>query len=149
MKLIKKQPTQAASLNNVFDHFFNDDFLNWPTQTVNKKWGNIPPANILEDDDAYKVELAVPGMQKEDFKISLDENTLTVATDKKQEERKENINFSHVEFRSHSFTRTFHLPENRIVEEEIKAVYENGVLSIELPKKAEAKKQAPKMIEIA
>ncbi|MGB0176575.1 MAG: Hsp20/alpha crystallin family protein [Owenweeksia sp.] len=149
MKLIKRQPGQAAHLNTMFDHFFNDDFLNWPASNVSRKWNNMPPANISENDDEYKVELAVPGMQKEDFKISLDQNILSISSEKNMEEKDEKANFSHMEFQHYSFTRTFHLPENRVAEEDVRASYENGVLSIALPKKPEAKKQSPKMIEIA
>ncbi|HAD98665.1 MAG TPA: hypothetical protein DCG19_14735 [Cryomorphaceae bacterium] len=148
MKLIKRQPGQVASFNNVLDHFFNDEFFNWPVNGGVKRWSNMPPANISEDDESYKVELAVPGMKKEDFKISLEENTLTVSSELKNEKKEEKPNFSHVEFQHYSFSRTFHLPENRVSEEDIKASYDKGVLTIELPKKPEAKKQTPKMIEI-
>ncbi len=149
MKLIKREPGQVANMNSIFDHFFNNDFLNWPVNNHNRRWNSVPAANISESDEAYKIELAVPGMKKEDFKVSLEDNMLSISSEINNEEKVDKSNFSHVEFRHQSFKRTFHLPEDRVNEEDIKASYENGVLSIELPKKAEAQKQAPKMIEIA
>jgi HSP20 family protein len=100
--------------------------------------GFIPAANIIENEKSFDIEIAIPGMKKEDFKINLENNILTVSTEKESEKSEETKNFTRKEFVYGTFSRSFTLP--KIVEtEQIKAGYENGILKVELPKKAEAK----------
>ena len=109
---------------------------------------SIPAVNIIENFPNFVVELAVPGLQKEDFTIEVEENTLKIAS-KKVEEKKDENSDSQVrrrEFNYQSFERSFKLPEN-IKTEDIQANYENGILKITLPK--EEKKALKKMVEIS
>jgi len=100
--------------------------------------GFMPAANIIENDKTFEIEIAVPGMKKDDFKINLENNVLTVSTEKESEKSEETRNFTRKEFVYGSFRRSFTLP--KIVEtDHIKASYENGILKVELPKKEEAK----------
>ena len=100
--------------------------------------GFIPAANITENEKSFDIEIAAPGMKKEDFKINLENNVLTVSTVKEEEKKEETKNYTRKEFVYGSFSRSFTLP--RTVEtEQIKASYENGILNIELPKREEAK----------
>ena len=98
----------------------------------------VPAANIKENEKTFDIEIAVPGMKKEDFKINLENNVLTISSEKEEQKNEETKNYTRKEFVYGSFSRSFTLP--KIVEtEQIKAVYENGILNIQLPKKEEAK----------
>tara|TARA_R110000822_G_scaffold309011_1_gene437742 strand:+ start:48 stop:482 length:435 start_codon:yes stop_codon:yes gene_type:complete len=110
---------------------------------------SIPAVNITENFPNFVVELAVPGLKKEDFTIEVEEDTLKIAS-KKVEEKKEESSSSQIrrrEFNFQSFERSFKLPEN-IKTEDIQANYENGILRVTLPK-MEEKKALKKMVEIS
>ena len=113
-------------------------------------WGrvlNIPAVNITEQKDEYLVSLAAPGMKKEDFKIDVDGNMLTISSEKEESKEQKDKKFTRKEFNYSSFSRTFTLPEE-INKEKIEAKYEDGVLKIALPRKEEAKKPAAKHIAV-
>ena len=97
---------------------------------------NKPAANIIDNEKDFSIELAVPGMSKEDFNIKLDKNILTISVEKKETEEKEDRNFTRREFRYDGFSRSFTLPEI-VNQEKIKADYKNGVLNVMLPKSEE------------
>jgi len=99
---------------------------------------NRPAANIIENDKDFSIELAVPGMKKDDFKVNLENDILTISVEKEEMNEKEDKNFTRREFRFDSFSRSFSLPEV-VDQEKIKADYKNGVLSLVLPKSEEAK----------
>ena len=105
-----------------------------------------PPVNIIDKSAVYSVELSVPGYIKVDFSIKLDNNVLTVSTEKKEQSIVENEKLIRTEFGLKSFKRSFTLNE-KIDTENIAARYENGILKIELPKK-ESFNAAPKDINI-
>lgn len=109
---------------------------------------SIPAVNIIENFPNFVVELAVPGLQKEDFAIEVEEDTLKISSKKAKEQTEENSDsrFRKREFNYQSFERSFKLPEN-IKTEDIQANYENGILKITLPK--EEKKALKKMVEIS
>ena len=102
---------------------------------------NFPPVNISETKDLYELEFNVPGRNKEDFKITVDKNILTVSFDKKEESNNENKKQIKKEFSLQPFKRSFTLDE-KIVSENIAAKYENGLLVLSLPKKEEVKVEA-------
>lgn len=99
---------------------------------------NRPAANIIDNEKDFVIELAVPGMSKEDFNIKLEDDILSISVEHKEAEENEERNFSRREFRYDGFTRSFSLAEN-INQDKIKADYKNGVLSITLPKSEETK----------
>lgn len=113
------------SLFNVSDEFFTDFF----------KGNSVPAANIVENDREFRVELSVPGFDKNDFKVVVEKNILTVSANKesKKEEKDENEKMLRREFYSSSFSRSFVLPEN-VDAENIGAEQKDGVLKISLPK---------------
>ena len=128
-------------LPDVFNDFFDTDFL--PRVNSNT---TAPAINVIEKKDEYDVELAAPGMTKEDFKVSLDEDrNLVVELDKKVEKTEENKEDGHYLRREFSYTKfeqTFELPED-VEKEKISAKVENGVLYIDIPKLV--KEEAPKV----
>jgi HSP20 family protein len=104
----------------------------------------IPVVDIAEHDDQYVVKVELPGVNKEDVKITLESNILTIRGDKKQEKETKNENYHRIERSYGSFQRSFTLPTT-VKNEKIDAVYKDGILSILLPKAEEAK---PKRIEV-
>ncbi len=109
---------------------------------------NVPAVNIKESENDFELELAVPGRNKEDFKIEVNENVLTISSETKTEENVEKENYTRREFGYSSFKRSFTLPET-IDEDNIKATYINGLLKFTLPKKEEALPKAKRTIELS
>lgn len=107
-----------------------------------------PSVNIKEKDKAFEVELAVPGMDKKDFKIQLDNNILRISAEKSDEQKEENEKFTRREFSYNSFVRAFELPSS-VNADAIDAQYQEGILRLSLPKKEEAQQKAKKEISIA
>lgn len=106
-----------------------------------------PAVNIKENKDGFMLEIAAPGFQKDQFKLSLDHNVLTVSAENKQETEKTEGKYTRREFSYGSFRRSFTLPET-IQAEKIDAEYQHGVLMVNLPKKDEAKVKAIKEINV-
>lgn len=134
------QPT-LKTLDSFLDNLLND------LPVVNNNGFNVPPVNISETNDNYELEFNAPGRKKEDFKITVDKNILTVSFEKKEEPKEENRQFIKREFSTPSFKRSFTLDE-KINAEGINAKYENGILYLALPKKEEVKVM-PKEITVS
>jgi HSP20 family protein len=134
--------------SNLLENFFGrdmDDFRVWSHVGT-----NLPAVNIRERNEAFELEIAAPGMQKEDFKVTLDNGLLTIATEKKEshEEKDKDGRYTKREFNYRSFTRSFTLP-NTVDHDQIGARYTDGILYLSIPKKEEAKKKTPKLISIS
>jgi HSP20 family protein len=127
----------------VFPSLFDDFIKPWGERFGNGGfWGRpltIPSANIMENKDDYKVSMAVPGLKKNDFNIDIDGNFLTVSCEKEENKDEKDSHHTRREYNYTSFSRTFTLPDE-VLKDKIEAVYEDGVLSLTLPKKEEAKK---------
>lgn len=119
-------------LTDVFDSFINDSFVSDRMTT------RVPAVNIAETENAFHIELAAPGLNKEDFKINLEKNALSISVEKKQEVSDENKRFSRKEYSYSSFVRTFTLPDTAD-QANIEAEYTDGILKINVAKKEEAK----------
>jgi HSP20 family protein len=147
MTLVRFNKPATQSFNNLVGDFFTnlpsllqDDFI--PTD-----WKQPAPVNIRETDNSYVLELFVPGLEKEDFRINLENNTLTVSAEKKTEEAEsKNEKRIRTEYTFKSFKRSFTVDEN-IDAANIAAKYTNGVLTLNLPRKEEVK-EAAKQITI-
>lgn len=134
---------------SLFDDFFSRDLWNWGMNNNSSTNTSIPLVNIKETADNFEVEMAAPGMNKEDFKIELNGNVLTITSERKDEnEVKEGDRYTRREFSYQSFQRSFQLPKEVVDAEKIEAKYENGVLRLLVPKKEEARPRPPKMIQI-
>jgi HSP20 family protein len=148
MTLIRRSdylPTWA----NLVNDFFNTDFSDWSLRHYSDTNTTLPAVNIKENTDGFMVEMAAPGMAKDDFKIELNNDLLTISSEKKNEhETKEGETYTRREYSYQSFSRSFTLPKS-VDAEKISAKYENGILSIEIPKKEEAKPKPAKQISIA
>jgi HSP20 family protein len=135
-KFRKNSPVFSPFLDN----FFESDFFD------NRSAGNLPSANIKEKDDRFEIELAIPGFDKSDVKIELNDGLLTISSEKKDEKEEKDGHYSRREFQYSAFSRSFRLPEN-VKDEDIKAQFKNGVLLVDIPKAQEIKKV--KSIEIS
>ena len=131
-------------LPTFFSDFFDGDPMNYPFMDSS----TMPAVNIKETKDDFVVEVAAPGMKKDDFKIELDNNLLMISSEKKEEhEEKQEGEYTRKEFMYQSFRRSFTVPKT-IEDGKIQATYKDGVLSIQLPKKEEAKQKPKKSITI-
>jgi HSP20 family protein len=144
--------TQAlAKLGERMPYVFDDFFKPWNEWFDNGgllgRTMNIPAVNITEHKDEYLVSLAAPGLKKEDFKLDVDGNMLTISSQKEESKEEKEKRFTRREYSYSSFSRSFTLPEE-INKEKIDAKYEDGVLKISLPRKEEAKKPVAKHIAV-
>ncbi len=108
---------------------------------------SLPKVNISEKDDAYTVEMAAPGMKKDDFHIEIDNQVLTISSEEKNERETQEANYTRREFGYSSFKRSFTLPES-VDDAKIEAKYSEGILTLSLPKREEAKKKPARSIKI-
>ena len=145
MNLIKKD--NSFWIPSLFDELFKPEF-NRNIHQWNRT--NVPAVNIKESEEDFTIEVAAPGLQKEDFKIEIDQEILTISSKKehKQEDVSEKGRFTRKEFSFTSFQRSFTLPDT-IQEDAIKAVYTDGVLHVTLPKLQEELHEAKKYIEVS
>lgn len=130
-KSLVRMPTVFDDFLRPWNDWFDDGF----SRTL-----RVPAVNISEEDSAYRLSLAVPGMKKSDFEIDVDGNQLTISCSKEEEETDKQARFTRKEYAYHAFERSFTMPVE-INRERIDATYENGVLTVLLPKKEEARKQ--------
>ncbi len=142
MSLIRWTPRRSLiNLPSDLDDFFGNFGLDfWNTDSV---WS--PAVDISENDNSYEVKAELPGLKKDEIKISFEDDVLTLSGERKSEDEKKEKNFHRIERRYGKFERSFQLPRN-VKADHIKAEYKNGVLTINLPKAEEAK---PKEIAIS
>lgn len=137
MTLVKVNNPINRSFDGLMNELFNDLPLSFG-KSIREDVLHFPPANIVEKNDLYQIELAVPGMEKSDFNVKLDGKILTISSEKKAENTSEKEKMIRKEFSYKSFTRSFTVDE-KIDAANISARYENGILTLELPKKEEVK----------
>jgi|SRR5690606_8330284 HSP20 family protein len=134
--------------NLVFPSLLNDFFRPDWFGGVDRYNSNIPAVNIKENERDFELELAVPGMKKEDFNVEVDNNVLTISAETKSNEEVSEDNYTRREFAFSSFKRSFTLPET-VNDGSIDASYKDGVLKLTLPKKEEALPKPKRLIDIA
>jgi HSP20 family protein len=135
MTYVKFNQPSMKSLDSFFDNLLNE------IPAVQSNGFNFPPVNISETKDNFELEFNVPGRNKEDFKITVDKNILTVSFDKKEEIKDEKTNQIKKEFTLQPFKRSFTLDE-KVISNTIAAKYENGLLVLTIAKKEEVKVEA-------
>ena len=136
---------RTNSLTGLLDDVFENDLPNF---FGSQRGVNMPAVNVVENDNDYTIEVAAPGLNKDDFNVTIDDGMLTISSEKEQSDEDTEGDYKRREFCYTSFKRSFNLPSN-VDAENIKAKHENGVLYIELPKKeVEEKEEEGKKIEI-
>lgn len=126
--------------NDMFDHILQDELKD-------EKVTWMPAVNIMERESDFKIDLAVPGLDKKDFNIEVENDQLVVSGERKEEKVEEKDKVTKREFHYGSFKRSFTLPETADAEK-INASYNNGVLSVSIAKKEEAKQKAKRQISV-
>lgn len=140
MSIVKRSNLMFPSLMN---EIFKPDWFGG----MENYGGNVPAVNIKENERDYDLELAVPGMNKNDFNVEVDNHVMTISAEAKSEDNVTEENYTRREFSYSSFKRSFTLPET-INEDKIKASYKDGVLKFTLPKREEALPKPKRMIQI-
>jgi len=139
LPMISKR-TLSPFLSNLFD----DDFF----PVMANRTISMPAVNIRENEKNFVLELAIPGMDKKDLKIDINEDVLTISSETKNETEENKEGYKRKEFSYSSFCRSFYLPEN-VNREKIGASYKDGILSVELPKQEEDKNKITRQIKIS
>jgi HSP20 family protein len=125
-------------------NFFDDDFF----PVLTGRTTAMPSVNIKEDDKFFTLELAVPGIDKKDLKIDINEDVLTISSEAKNESEENKDGYKRKEFSYTSFCRSFYIPEN-VNKDKIEANYKDGILAVELPKEEEEKNKITRQIKIS
>ncbi len=125
-----------AMPGSFINDFFNDDFFSLlPTLSRNYENSSTPAVNVEETENDYQITVAAPGIDKKDFKLSVDENVLNISSSKEEKNKESKDGYLLREFNYNSFSRSFTLPENTDASK-INASHKNGILYINIPKKA-------------
>lgn len=148
MSLIKRNENPFYGLPKLFEDFFGRELRDWRNDNFSNTNTTIPAVNIRETENNYQLQLAAPGMEKADFDIKLEDNRLIISSAKQQEQETKEANYTRKEFSYQSFQRSFSLPVDTVDADKIKAWYENGLLTIDIPKKETTGQKSSKQIEI-
>lgn len=145
--------TLARLSDNLFpsllNRFFEGDLMDWSSSNFAGTNSTLPAVNIKESDHDYLIEVAAPGMKKDDFKVNYDNGRLTISSEKKDENEEKSGTYTRKEYSYQSFQRSFTVPETIVNGEKINAKYSNGILHITLPKRDEVKPKPAKEIKIS
>ena len=148
MTIIKRDQSWP-SFPSLIDSIFSRDMMDWNNSNFSLTNTTLPAVNIKETDNEFKIEVAAPGMSKKDFKISLEDNLMTISSERKSEKEEEKDDFKRREFSYQSFQRSFTVDQNLVKGDEISAKYADGILHITLPKREEMKPKPPREIKIS
>jgi HSP20 family protein len=128
----------------LWSSLFDDDFF----PVVSGRSTSMPAVNIREDEKRFTLDLAVPGIDKKDLKIEINEDVITISSEQKMEKEENRDDFKRKEFSYTAFCRSFYLPEN-VNKEKIEANYKDGILSVVLPKDQEEKAKLSREVKIS
>jgi HSP20 family protein len=146
--------TPARRRNEFFpsflDNFFSKELMDWGSSNFSSTDTTLPAVNVKENDEGFDIEVAAPGMNKEDFRVNLENNVLTISSEKKEERKQEDKDrYTRREFSYQSFQRSFTVPHDLVEGEKITAKYCDGLLCIHLPKKEAVKPKPAREITIS
>jgi HSP20 family protein len=144
--------TLAKTSDNLFPSFFNrffegGDLTDWNARNFAGSESTLPAVNVKEDENAYYLEVASPGMNKENFNVSYENGRLVIGAERKEEQNEKDA-YTRREFCYQSFQRSFSVSEQAVESDKIAANYENGILKVTLPKREEVKPKPAKKIAI-
>jgi len=148
MSVLIRRNNMLPGFTNFFDDFFTKDLFDWNDKNFTAIDNTLPSVNVKETENDFEIELAAPGMKKEDFQIVVDKNVLTISSQKNEENETKMGKYTRREFNYHSFSRSFTLPAEVVESDKIEASYKEGILYIVVPKKETAKPQPVKSIAV-
>lgn len=149
MNILKRNGQLTDSFPLLFNDFFTRDLYDFNRSNFSDTGTTVPAVNIKETKESFEVEMAAPGMTKDDFKIHLEGNLLTISAEKNNETEQNDSRYSKREFSYQSFHRSFTLAKDVVDSDKINAKYQDGVLKLLIPKKEEAKEKPPRMIQVS
>lgn len=147
--MLARRNEMFPAFSRIFGDFFDKELTDWSNNNYSATNTTLPAVNVKDEEDKFVVEVAVPGMDKKDFNIDVKDNILTISSERKNEKKVDEQNYTRREYSYQSFSRTFTLPENVVDSDKISAKYENGELQINIPKREEAKPKPPRTIKIS
>ncbi|MCW3785396.1 Hsp20/alpha crystallin family protein [Plebeiibacterium sediminum] len=149
MTLAKLSNNWFPSFPSLVDRFFDGELMDWNSSNYSSTNSTLPAVNVKENENEFLIDVAAPGLKKEDFSVNYDNGRLTISSEKKNEkEEKDGEKVTRREFSYQSFQRSFTVAQNIVDAEKIEAHYDNGILHISLPKRDEVKPKPTKQIEI-
>ncbi len=150
MKLTRFSNNLVPAFPSLIDRFFEGDLMDWHNFNFAGTNATLPAVNVKENDDEITIEVAAPGLKKEDFKLNYDNGQLTISSEKEEKyEEKDGERITRREFSYSSFQRSFSVPETIVNADKIVAKYNDGILRLTLPKREEVKPKPAKQIKIA
>lgn len=149
MKLAKVSNGLFPSVPSIFDKFLDGELMDWNRSNYSSTNTTLPAVNVRENDQNFLIDVAVPGLSKDDFRIDYDNGRLSISCEKKaEEEKKDGDKVIRHEFCYQSFKRSFSIAEEVVNVDEIGANYAHGILHITLPKREEVKPKPARQIAI-
>lgn len=148
MSIVKRE-NYWPSFPSLIDGLLSRDWMDWTHSNYSMTNTTLPAVNIKETENDFLIEVAAPGMNKKDFKINLENNLMTISSERKSEKKDEEDGYKRREFSYQSFQRSFTIDETLVDGDKISARYAEGILFITLPKREEMKPKPPREIKIA
>jgi HSP20 family protein len=150
MTIAKLSDNLYPSFPSFFNRFFEGDMMDWNRSNYADTNTTLPAVNIRENKDEFMIDVAAPGMKKDQFDVNYENGRLTISSEKKEEKKEDKKDtYTRREFSYMSFQRSFTIPENLVDGEKIKATYNEGILHISLPKREEIKPKPARQIKIS
>jgi HSP20 family protein len=148
--LVRTNGNLRPALPSLLNDFFTDDWFDSSLANWRSSGATLPAVNVRETNDSFVIEVAAPGMKRDDFKVELDNNVLTISSQREnnREEKDPEGNYTRREFSYQSFQRSFTLPDNKVEGDKIEARYSDGILHINVPKTETAKVKPAKQIKV-
>jgi len=149
--LVRTNGNSFSSVPSLLNDFLTDDWFNSSLGNWKAAGASLPAVNVRETNDEFMIDVAAPGMKRDDFKVELDNNILTISSEleERHEEKEKNDKFTRREFSYQSFQRSFSLPENKVDGGKISAKYTDGILHVIVPKREEAKVKPARQITVS
>src|ERR1041385_3226656 len=148
--LVKRNGQLSPSMPSLLNDFFADDFFRLPFTQWRSEGTTLPSVNIKETPDAFQILVAAPGMKRDDFKVELDNNNLSISSERQDQNEESDKDGAYMrrEFSYQAFERKFTLPGDLVEGDKIQARYVDGILQINIPKKDEARRKTARQIKI-
>lgn len=148
MTLVKRSNSYYPSIPSFIDNLFSRDWMDWSNLNFSSTNTTLPAVNVRETENEYELEVAAPGMKKDNFKVNLDKDQLTISSQWNEEKSEKESDYTRKEFSYQSFQRSFTIPNHVVDGDKISAKYNNGILRVRLPKREEAKPLPAREIKI-
>ena len=149
MTIARLNDNSYPSFPSFLNRFFEGDLMDWNRSNFAETNSTLPAVNIRENNDEFMIDVAAPGMKKEQIKVDYENGRLTISSEKKEEKKEMSKDtYTRREFSYMSFQRSFTIPENLVDGDKINATYNEGILHISLPKREEIKPKPPRQIKI-